>query len=262
MYSERQNKLLKYLTEVKSVRVDQMAELFHVSIETIRRDLIDLETDGMIRRTRGGAVFGKLRAKELEFNKKLEENQLEKVAIADLACQYIDDGDALVISNGAANIAFAKALAEQKKDLTVVTTSQDVADIINENPTSTVFVTGGMQRKHNKSLVGSITVDCLDKFRVDKAVLNIDGLTIQDGITQYSIDETAVLRKMLEISHTKMILTESSRFEVVALNRVCNTQEIHYIITDWDMPFGEIGNWEAKGVKIIVAKRKQHESSL
>lgn len=262
MYSERQNKLLKYLAEVKSARVVQLAELFQVSIETIRKDLIDLEIDGMIRRTRGGAVFEMSRARELEFNKKLEEAQLEKVAIANEACRYIDDGDALVISNGAANIAFAKALAERKKDLTVVTTSPDIANIINENPTSTVFITGGKQRKHNKSLVGSLAVDCLDKFRVDKSILNIDGLTIPDGVTQYNIEETAVLRKMLEISHTRIILTESSRFGVAALNRICRAEEIHLIITDWDIPSGEVVKWEERGIKTIAAKRKLHETEL
>lgn len=256
MYTQRQESILKHLSDVKVARVDQMAEIFGVSIESIRRDLIVLETDGAIQRTRGGAVFGKLRAKEVEFEKKLGASQMEKIAIAKLACQHIDDGDALAISNGSSNLAFARVLAEQKNDLTVITNSSDVADILNENPTSQVFVTGGRQRKHNKSLVGSGCIDALDGFRVDKAIINIDGMTIADGITQYNVDESAVLRKMLEISHTKIILAESSKFEVVVLNRVCHAREIDLIFTDWNVQNQEISRWAEIGVHLYAAKKQ------
>ena len=256
MYSQRQESILKFLSEVKVAKVDQMAEMFGVSIETIRRDLIVLEMEGAIQRTRGGAIFGKLRAREIEFEKKLGISQLEKIAIAKLACQHIDDGDALAISNGSSNLAFARVLAEQKNNLTVVTNSSDIADILNENPTSQVFVTGGRQRKHNKSLVGSGCIDVLDGFRVDKAIINIDGMTIPDGITQYNVDESAVLRKMLDISHTKIILAESSKFEVVVLNRVCKADEIDCIFTDWNVPNQEIARWTEKGVRLFVAKKQ------
>ena len=117
-------------------------------------------------------------------------------------------------------------------------------------------MTGGRQRKHNKSLVGSGCIDALDGFRVDKAIINIDGMTIADGITQYNVDESAVLRKMLEISHTKIILAESSKFEVVVLNRVCQAREIDLIFTDWNVQNQEISRWAEIGVHLYAAKKQ------
>lgn len=69
MYSERQREMLRYLSEVKFAKVEQLSDLFHVSIETIRRDLLELEKDSSVKRIRGGATYSSFRAKELEFQK-------------------------------------------------------------------------------------------------------------------------------------------------------------------------------------------------
>lgn len=254
MYNNRQKNIMQHLAEVKFARVDQLAELFNVSIETIRRDLLDLEKEGSIQRIRGGAIYNKLRAKEIEFEKKLEENQLEKIAIAKLACEYINDGDAIGLSNGSCNVALAKHLAETKKNLTVITNSPDIAYELNENQTFSVLITGGNLRKHNNSLVGYPCIEFLNAFNLDKALINIDGLSIKDGVTEYNQDERAVIRKLLSISHTKMILTESSVFGIVALNRVCQAEEIDYIFTDWAIQQREIKEWSNIGTRILTAK--------
>ncbi len=255
MYTNRQEKILKYLSEVRSARVDQLADEFNMSVETIRRDLIDLEQDGYIQRTRGGATFNKNRAKELDFDKKLASNQAEKVEIAKLVCKYIDDGDAIAIGNGSCNIALARHLAQSKENLTIVTNSYDIANLVNENPSFTVFVACGILRKHNRSIVGTRCIDCLDQFRVDKGIINVDGLSISDGITQYNLDEAAVAGKLVEIAHTKIILAQSSKFDTIAFSRVCNSDAIDYIFTDWGVSAQDIKKWSEAGVKVLPARR-------
>ncbi len=61
-------------------------------METIRRDLLELEKDSAVKRVRGGVVYNSLRAQEVEYEKRMENNQLEKHAIAKLAAGYINDG--------------------------------------------------------------------------------------------------------------------------------------------------------------------------
>ena len=82
MYTERQDQIIKYLADVKFAKIEQLAKEFDVSNETIRRDLFDLEREGVIKRIRGGAVFNTLLAHEMEFSKKLGNHQEEKQAIA------------------------------------------------------------------------------------------------------------------------------------------------------------------------------------
>lgn len=100
MYNERQKQILRYLSEMRYVKTEHLAEMFQVSLETIRRDLKEMEKESLVKRIRGGVIYSSLRARELEFSKKMESNQQGKYAIAKLAMGYINDGDAIAMNNG------------------------------------------------------------------------------------------------------------------------------------------------------------------
>ena len=253
MYSERQREMLRYLSEVKFAKVEQLSDLFHVSIETIRRDLLELEKDSSVKRIRGGATYSSFRAKELEFSKKMESNQQEKLAIAQAAAEYINDGDAIAMNNGSTTLSLARYLLKSRKMLTVVTNSPDIALILSDNESNQIYLTSGYLRKHNKSLVGSTCRECLEDFRVDKTILSIDGISIEDGVTQYNTEEAAVVRKMLDIGHTKIVLCEYSKFNEVAFNRVCPAEYIDCIFTDWNISPKEVKSWGDINIKVMVA---------
>ena len=253
MYTERQNLIIKYLAEVKFAKIEQLAKEFDVSTETIRRDLFDMEREGAIKRVRGGAVFNTMRAREMEFSKKLGNHQEEKRAIARLAVDSIQDNDAIAMSNGTTNIALARLLAERRQNLTIITNSPEVADAANENATHKVFLTGGQVRKHNGSLVGALCLDCIDHLRVDKAIVNIDGLSIEDGVMEYNTEEAAVIRHMLDISQTRIVLAEFRKFNETALNMVCPANRIDMVFTDWNITTKDIRAWADAGVRVYSA---------
>lgn len=261
MLNKRQREIVRYLSEVKFSKIEQLAGVFQVSIETIRRDLMELEKDSSVKRVRGGAVYNNLRAQEMEFERKLEKNQMEKQAIARLAAEYINDGDAIAISNGTTSLALAHCLSERKNQLTVITNSPDVAFVLNENKTSNVYLTSGYLRKHNRSLVGSMGIDTLDNFRVDKAIVSIDGISIKDGVTEYNTEEAAVLKKLLEIGHTRMVLCEFSKFSEVAFNKVCSARQIDYVFTDWNISSKEVKAWADINVKVVAASEPSVEKA-
>lgn len=253
MYRKRQEEIVRYLSENRFARIEWLAEAFGVSAETIRRDLMVLEKDSAVKRVRGGAVYSSLRAQEMEYEKRMESSQPEKRAIARLAEEYIQDGDALVMNNGTSNLELAALLRDSAKSLTVVTNSPQIAILLNENKRHSVYLTAGYLRKHNKSLVGSICSECLGNFKVDKAIVNIDGVSIADGVTEYNTEEAAVIRTMLKIGHTRMILCEYGKFNEVAFHRICPADEIDYIFTDWSIPVREIKAWKEASVKVVAA---------
>ena len=156
MYNERQKKIIHHLSEVRVAKIEELAELFHVSMETIRRDLMELEKDSSIKRIRGGAVYNNLRAREMEFSKKMQNNQQGKHAIANLAMGYINNGDAIAMNNGITTLTLAKCLLRERQRLTVVTNSPDIALTLSDNESNQVFLTSGYLRRHNKSLVGGL----------------------------------------------------------------------------------------------------------
>lgn len=256
MYTERQDQIIKYLADVKFAKIEQLAKEFDVSNETIRRDLFDLEREGVIKRIRGGAVFNTLLAHEMEFSKKLGNHQEEKQAIARMAVEYIDDNDAIAMSNGTTNIALARQLARMRQNLTIITNSHEVAAAANEGSSHKVILTGGQMRKHNGSMIGSLCLDCIGQFRVDKAIVNIDGVSIENGVMEYNTEETAVIRHMLSISQTKMVLAEYRKFNEMAMNVICPAAQIDVIVTDWNVSTKEIKAWAEAGVKVISAEKE------
>ena len=259
MYNERQKEMIRYLSEVKYVKTERLAEMFQVSLETIRRDLKEMEKESLVKRVRGGVIYSSLRAKELEFAKKMENNQQGKYAIANLAMEYISDGDAIAMNNGITTLALAKCLQYERKGLTVVTNSPDIALILSDNELNQVFLTCGRLRKHNKSLIGGMCSESLEFFKVDKTILSIDGISIQDGVTEYNTEEASILRKMLGIGHTRMILCEFSKFSEVAFNKVCNADQVDYVFTDCSLSQKEIKAWSDIWVKVITTPAKGYD---
>ncbi len=255
MYSERQNEIIRILSEVQFARIEQLAKMLFVSGETVRRDLIDLERDGVIKRTRGGAAINTLRAHEADFSQKMENFQIEKLAIAREAMSGIQDNDAVAINNGTTNIALSRLLAKERKNLTIITNSFNVARNANENPTHNVIVTGGHMRKHNGSLVGDACMEALARYRVDKVFANIDGLSLEDGVMERNAEEAAVIRRMLSIGRQKIILAEARKFHVTAMCVVCPAEQIDLIVTDWSIMAKEAKSWCERGVRIAVAQK-------
>lgn len=257
MQQQRQQDILRRLASAKYLRLEQLSELYGVSPETIRRDLLELEKTSPVKRVRGGAMYCSARAQEMEYARCMQSNQVEKRAIAQQAAQYIQDGDAVAINNGTATLELAHCLAKEKSNLTIVTNSPEIGLVMNRNESNRVYIASGYLRNHNGSLVGSMCLECLDAFKVDKVCVSIDGVSIDGGITEFNPEEAAIIRKMLDIGRTKMVLCEYVKFSELAFHRICPAQELDYIITDWTIPAREIERWEEIGVKVVPAEKIQ-----
>ncbi len=123
---ERQSRILKLLKKEHKVLVPQLCELYGVSPATIRNDLNDMESRGLLKRTHGGAILNTKMGFEQNVEQKLTRNSREKEAIAKIAAEYVEDGDAIAIDTGTTTLAFARCLTE-KKNLTVITNDLNIA---------------------------------------------------------------------------------------------------------------------------------------
>ena len=91
---------------------------------------------------------------------------------------------------------------------------------------------------------------------MDKAIVNIDGVSIDNGVMEYNTEEAAVIRHMLSISQTKMVLAEYRKFNEMAMNVICPAAQIDVIVTDWNVSTKEIKAWAEAGVKVISAEKE------
>ena len=127
----------------------------------------------------------------------------------------IEDGDVLGIDIGTTAREFAKALIGKKKVI-VLTNSMPIAEILSEDENIRVIMLGGEVRKGEFSVSGFVAEQVMSRFNLDKYILGIGGLTVENGITDYHIEETNLRRVMLERSQKVIGLTDYSKFGVIA----------------------------------------------
>lgn len=254
MLNQRQKEIIEILSKEHNVRIEQLAKRFHVSGETIRRDLKYLENEKMLRRVHGGAVHSEMRIKELIYEEREIKNSEEKRAVAKLAANFIKDGDSLVINSGTSTQELAKALC-QKNSLSVITNSIVIAGELVKNETNNVLVVGGKLRRDGMGISGNLSTEFVSKFRVDKAVIGIGGISLEHGLTEFQLEEAAVLRKMLEIAAQKIVLTDYSKLMQTCFNKVCDVKDIDIVLCDWNMPLKEQEEYREHGIEVYLAKR-------
>ncbi|MCI8950104.1 MAG: DeoR/GlpR transcriptional regulator [Lachnospiraceae bacterium] len=253
MHRKRQKEMLSYLSEVKFAKTEQLAVKFCVSAETIRRDLLELEEAAFVKRVRGGAIYTSVHPYEFQSQYSNGASSAEVQAIAKLTCEMIRDGEAVAVNNSAFGRELARFLLETKKQLTVVTNSPKLAMMLNETKSHVVYLTSGRLQNRNKSVTGSMCIACLGNFKVDKAIVSVDGISIADGAMAHDREEADVIRKMLEISHTKIVLCPYEAFHKTEFHKACPAKQIDYIITDWNISSKEIKNWSEIQVKVLAA---------
>jgi DeoR/GlpR family transcriptional regulator of sugar metabolism len=253
MQNDRQKEIIKILIEERQVKIEELARLFNVSSETIRRDLMELEKKEILRRIHGGAVYENTRAKESQYNLRAQKHQKEKHAIAKLAASYIKDGDTIAMNTGSSTLELARVIKE-KQNLTIITNSFDIAWELVQNDTNNVFLLGGRLRKEGLGVSGSFTNDFLLSFRVDMVFLSIGGISVESGITDFHVEEAVVQRNMIKASNKRYVVSDYSKFKITALNKICDVSDLDGIFTDWNTPIKEKIACQERGVYVFAAK--------
>jgi len=226
---ERKSKIAQMIKEGKSVKVNELAKLFGVSESTIRRDLNELESLGIVKRTHGGAVNNFATTFELSFAEKEDRFAKEKEYIGKLAAKYIEDGDTIILDSGTTTQYIARNI--KAKNVIVITNSVNIANELSNREDIEVIVTGGVIRSKTKALVGDITQSTLKQFRCDKAFIAANGVSIEFGVTTPTHLEAAVKRTMIENAKEVFLVADSSKFGQVTFALICPVDRLNYIIT-------------------------------
>ncbi|MDR1510935.1 MAG: DeoR/GlpR family DNA-binding transcription regulator [Synergistaceae bacterium] len=254
--NNRQKELITFMVETHYAKVEKLAQKFCVSNETIRRDLKYLEERQFLRRVHGGAVWDTFRAKERELSERIVRNLEEKRAVAHLAESFVNDGDTLVLGTGTTCLEVAKAL-QSKRNLTIVTNSIEIGVEAVKNDSNNIYMIGGKLRANGLSLSGSFGSQFLSSFRVDTAFISVGGVSLEHGITDFNVEESALARIMLSIASKKILVTDYTKMAVIGLVKICDVSDLDYILTDWNMPVRERVDYHQKaGVKVCIAERR------
>jgi len=230
--AERQKKMMEYIETNTSAQIRELAEKFHVSEATVRRDLDDLDQQGALRRTHGGAIkVDRSTSYESMYSEKIGLMLDEKHRIANHAAQMIHSGDTVLIDSGTTTFFIAQALSHHE-NLTIITNDLYIAYQTPLHPSSTMIVTGGTRRQGRQELVGTITENFIRDSHVDLAFIGVDGIDLTGGATNANFAEVGVKRLMLHSAAKGVIVADHSKFGRVALARICDLKEAALLITD------------------------------
>jgi DeoR/GlpR family transcriptional regulator of sugar metabolism len=230
--SGRQARLLERLRSRSYANTQDLSAYLGVSDATVRRDLIDLEARGLIRRTHGGAMpLGQITS-ELPNSERMVQNIIEKVRIGKAAADLVVEGDAVFLDAGTTPLQVAGQLAH-RDGLTFVTNGIDISACLVGAGVERLFVTGGEYHDVNHSLSGALAAEAIRRFNVDKLFLSVSAVDLRRG--QIAISHPALAeaqRAMIEIAQEVIVVADHSKFTRNALTVIAPLEVVDRIVTD------------------------------
>lgn len=232
--SFRQTEILEIARNEGRVAVEDLAQRFEVTLQTIRRDLTDLADAGHLDRVHGGAVT-KTGVANIGYEARRRMNEAAKAAIARTCAAAIPDNCSLILNLGTTTEAVARELLHHK-NITVVTNNMNVANILVGNPGCEVMVAGGALRRSDGGLVGELTTQFFEQFKVDLAVIGTSALDRDGDLLDFDLAEVRVSKAIIRQARTAFLVTDHSKLDRSAPARLASLSELDAVFTDRPLP--------------------------
>lgn len=252
MKVERIHQIHELLKERKRISLDELCEIFNVSKNTIRRDIAELEENGIIRKVYGGIVLKEANITSLEpFSAREIRNIEEKQKIAATAANLVNDGEVIYIDSGTTTMHMIPHLAE-KNFLTIVTASVYVLEMATRYNNLNIISTGGNLQTPIKAFVGPSVLECIKNYNFSKIFLASTGISIEHGATNASPLECEIKKELVLKTCSKYLLVDSSKFDVASLMTYSKLTNINHIITDKNPSENYRDYFKKNGVNLIL----------
>ncbi|MBT2687587.1 DeoR/GlpR transcriptional regulator [Bacillus sp. ISL-47] len=248
---ERLIAILNYLENNKRISVEQICTLFHVSRDTARRDLVRLEEEQKIIRTRGGAILPTPRHEVKDYANRLKMVSSEKKRIGQGAASLIQDGERIILDTSTTVQACAENMGEIS--CTVITNSINQAEILSSNPNAEILLLGGMLQKEHRFLYGSSVIEKLSQYQVDKAFIGVVGLS-ESGLSLAHEEDGMVKRKMISQADQVIVLADHTKIGVNEFFKFAELSDVDLLITDKMPEKAFIDILERFNVELLIAE--------
>lgn len=230
--SERHNAIYQYLETHGSVSTKELEQMFQVSLETIRRDLMTMEAGGMLQRVHGGAMrAGGLRPFR-DLKTRLQSNNESKRELCRNAMDLICDGDILAVDSGSTAVVFAEMLRDTFHSLTVITHSLDVFNILRQKEDFRLILCGGHYFAKENAFYGPLCMEAINRLQVQKAFVFPSAISLHHGLCDNWEELLPQQQAYLRQSDSVFVLADSSKFECRQLLKIDDMSEAYTYVTD------------------------------
>lgn len=234
VFSPRQSEIIALAKAEGRVSVDDLAERFAVSPQTIRKDLNELCDRGVLNRYHGGAVAASGVA-NFGYEARRQLAPEAKRAIGMAAARLIPDGASILINIGTTTEQVAMAL-RGRQGLMVITNNLNVINILQGCDDIEVVVAGGVLRHADGGIVGEAAVDFIRQFKVDYAVIGTSALDEDGTLLDYDYREVKVAKAIISCARKSILVADAMKFERNAPVRIGHISEIDHFVTDAALP--------------------------
>lgn len=231
--AERQKEILKLLSDNGSVKIGQLAEIFKVSKETIRRDLDYLSEMGYLERSHGGATsifeFG-----NISTEKRISKDAEIKKTLCEAALQYLPTSGVIYLDSGSTIAHLAKLLAQQS-GCTIITPSLTSANIL-ASSNNTIIIIGGQLNPSNMSTEGFQNISFINNLKVSISFLGTNGFEDHGGPASSDFSDAQTKQAIVPNSNKNIVISDSSKATMSALIQYTSWRNIDVLITDSRIP--------------------------
>jgi len=254
--SERHNAIYQYLETHGSVSTKELEELFGVSLETIRRDLMTMEAGGMLQRVHGGAIrAGGLRP-FLDLKTRLQSNNEGKRELCRNAMDLICEGDILAVDSGSTAITFAECLRDTFHSLTVITHSLDVFNLLRQKEGFRLILCAGHYFAKENAFYGPLCMEAISRLQAQKAFIFPSAVSMHHGLFDNWEELLPQQQAYIHQSENVFVLADSSKFECRQLLKIDDMSEAFTYVTDSGLSEALKETYQKNRFRVITGREK------
>lgn len=247
--AERKRRIVELVTERNGCSVADMASELDFSKATIRRDLQDLEDEGRVERSHGGAVPVSSVGREPTYDEREVERLDAKRAIGNRAAQELRDDRVVCFDAGTTTMAVGRS-TPTNRNVRAVTNMPELATALIDRGFE-VTLTGGSLRPRTRALVGPVTESFLDQRHVDLLFLGTNGVAADAGLTTPNQDEAAVKSLMVERAARVVLVADESKFDERNFVTFADFADVDLLVTDATPPADLAAALEEEDVAVV-----------
>lgn len=257
---KRAKEILHLLLQQGKTSVDDLSATLDISATSIRRDLSRLEEQGLVHRTHGGvmlagagqAVYEPFRL-DATFQIREDRFAQEKLRIARIAAELVQDGETIGLSAGTTTAQIARQLS-QRRNLHVVTNAVNIGMELSANSELETTLTGGYLRWAGAfTLVGPVAIETLSTVVLHRVFLGVTGIDAQRGATIIQAEEAAVFRAMARAARQVVVVADSSKISLISPAVICEARGIQMLVTDDGITSSMQTEFAKAGIRVLIA---------
>ena len=221
---ERQHSILQWVHEQKHVEVEDIAQRFGVTTQTIRRDINKLCEQGLLRRRYGGVSLPTNAVNAVPGDGLVRNEQTKRLMAARLAAD-IPEGSTVSLGVGSTIELVAQALTHHQS-LRILTNNLSVASALSSNSGIEVIVSGGQYRHNDHDVVGPEVTNFFSSFITDFGIISTGSMDLKNGLMDYDIREAEVSRAIIANTRSRILVADNSKW---TLNSHCKVASFKYV---------------------------------